>query len=233
LTTKEPKDPTHIAKAVADTLADLAPLIGSVPPAEWAERERRAQLAEQQRIAREQEEERRKAIERMLAAGFPRRAVEAAANPDLCEAVLQVRSWGAGERRRKSVLVLSGPTGCGKTVAAAVWAMEAHRGRCSFMRAASFAALSRYKTERRALLSHDALVLDDLGAEYADAAGNLQADLGELIDTYYGDMRPLVITTNLNATEFKARYDDRIVSRLREAGNWFELVGADQRGGSK
>ena len=66
-------------------------------------------------------------------------------------------------------------------------------------------------------------MLDDLGAEYVDAKGSFLVDLDELIDTYYGDERPLVITTNLTKDDFKARYGARIERRVRECGKWLSF----------
>ncbi len=94
-----------------------------------------------------------------------------------------------------------------------------------------FAAGSRYAIEHRELWQDaNALVLDDLGAEYLDAKGSFLVDLEALVDEYYGSQRPLVITTNLTAAGFKARYGARVVDRFREVGTWFSMDGASLRG---
>lgn len=151
--------------------------------------------------------------------GWPARALRDARSADRarpsCARIL------ANDFGRTNVVVLSGPSGCGKTVAAACWALD--RGqRTRFVRAATFAAASRYDAEQRSLwYDADALVLDDLGAEYLDAKGSFLVDLDELVDTYYGDLRPLVITTNAQKPAFAARYGERVMDRLRQCATWY------------
>lgn len=159
--------------------------------------------------------------------GWPSHALRAARGAD--------EKWDTTRRMlghkfsERSVVVLSGFAGCGKTVAAAAWAIRSGLRVC-FLRAATFAASSRYDDDLRAeRFNAPALVLDDLGAEYLDAKGSFLVDLDELVDTYYGNERPLVITTNLTAGEFKARYGARIERRIRECGVWFS---ASTKGGA-
>lgn len=163
--------------------------------------------------------------------GWPRRAIEAArAALETREAIVAVRDWNA---ETHSVLVLSGAAGCGKTVAAAWWAMHSPRyaRHALFLKATEFAAGSRYDQETRDRWRHaHALVLDDLGMEYLDAKGSFQVDLDDLVDTYYADERPLIITTNLKAEGLKDRYGERVVDRLRECGLVLELGEGSMRG---
>lgn len=153
--------------------------------------------------------------------GFPARALDAAAIADAnAAAMLAIAKWRHVD---DSILVLSGQTGCGKTVAATWWAMR-RCPRAQFLRATEFAASSRYQNQRReAWLEADGLVLDDLGSEYADAKGSFLVDLDELIDRFYGARRPMVITTNADAKSFKARYGARIEDRIRECGRFVSL----------
>lgn len=168
-------------------------------------------------------------IAEVLAAdGWPVRAVEAAGKLDETKGCIpQLRTWDADDR---NVLVLSGQAGVGKTVGAAWWARQQPFS-VLFVRASTFAASSRYDRagERDRLLNARALVLDDLGAEYADAKGSLVVDLDELVDTYYGDKRPLIITTNSTLAQFVDRYGQRIASRLTESGRWIGLTGESLR----
>lgn len=160
--------------------------------------------------------------------GWPIRALEGAQAADETKpAVVRVSLW---KPDAENVLVLSGPAGCGKTVAAAWWAWN-WRGRVPmFLRSTAFAAGSRYDSDKRdAWLNAGALVLDDLGAEYADAKGNYLVDLDELVDTFYGDKRPLLITTNATADEFKSRYGQRIADRVRECGTFASVGGPSLR----
>jgi len=216
--------PTHLGsrERVKDTraLGDVMRML-DMPWATWTEEQFDAHQAriEAEREAREKqerEEETQRRVSALNAVGWPMRALEAAVSADTQKPGIQVIS--AWDVKKRSVLVLSGDPGSGKTVAAAWWALQrAHPAR--FVRAASFAAQSRYDEEKRNMLD-GALVLDDLGAEYNDAKGSFLVDLDELVDSFYGNRRPLVITTNLDAPQFKARYGERINDRLRECGLW-------------
>lgn len=194
---------------------------------QWAEHDAKIAAARAQHDAEEQDRALKRTREAVVAAGFPRRAVEAADAADVtAAAITRVREWKCAV---ENVLVLSGSPGCGKTVAATWWALRQSWAPV-FMRATAFAASSRYDDEKRSTW-HDAqsLVLDDLGTEYADTKGNFLVDLDELIDTYYGSRKPLLITTNCTADDFKKRYGARIVDRLRECGSWFSVSAASMR----
>lgn len=163
------------------------------------------------------------------AAGFPLRALRVAEVAEKNETIARIETWDrALASGGRCVLVLAGAPGCGKTVSATRWALG--RARVPrFLRAASFAAQSRYDDAKRDLLASPAIVLDDLGAEYADAKGSFLTDLDELVDTFYGNEKPLVITTNVESREqFASRYGLRIFDRLRECALWLE-VGASSR----
>lgn len=158
---------------------------------------------------------------------WPVRAIEAAIEADTTKAaVMRIAAW---DPEVENVLVLSGPAGCGKTVAAAWWGWTSKYSP-RFLRSTSFAAASRYDSEKRdQWLGARALVLDDLGAEYADSKGNYLVDLDELVDVFYGDKKPLLITTNASAEEFKSRYGQRIADRVRECGTFASIAGGSLR----
>jgi DNA replication protein DnaC len=195
---------------------------------QWAahDEEVKAKLA---LVTEEEEKERagRRAREYSVA-GWPARALEAARSADETKsAVARVLAW---DTKAENVLVLSGQPGCGKTTAAAVWAQKLHYPP-AFVRATTFASSSRYDRETRdAWLHAQALVLDDLGAEYADTKGSFLVDLDELVDTFYGDKRALLITTNCTDVEFKQRYGARIIDRIRECGSFFGIRTGSLRG---
>lgn len=165
--------------------------------------------------------------DRLVAAGFPSRALEFARAAKESEPMIRrVASWDVDAT---NVLVISGSKGCGKTVAATWWAMQ-QPSTPVFVRASTFAASSRYdRDERAAWFAAPAMVLDDLGAEFLDAKGSFLVDLDELIDVYYGDRKPLLITTNCTKKIFDARYDARIVDRLRECATWFGSTAESRR----
>lgn len=175
---------------------------------------------------RELEARRRREAERLRY--FPARALEVARAASDTQPVRDVRAWS--RVNRDGILVLAGPKGTGKTVAATVWALE-QSFQPVFMRAAAFASSSRYDRESRQLWEGaHGLVLDDLGAEYSDAKGSFVADLDELVDVFYAAKRTLLITTNLLPDDFRRRYGERIVDRFAECGTWITCTGPSLRG---
>ncbi len=115
-------------------------------------------------------------------------------------------------------LVLSGPTGTGKTVAAVfilLWMFRVGERDVRFAPAYDF---SGEKTAR-------VLVLDDLGLE------EREWPVVREIYRRYDRMLPLVITTNLPIARIRQRYGERVYSRIREAGVGYELVEGDIRKG--
>ncbi len=125
-------------------------------------------------------------------------------------------------------LVLSGGIGCGKTVAACSWLLKRAPG--LFLSSARLARWPRYEdAQMRRLLSASRLVIDDLGAEYMDEKGNFAAVLDEVIVDRHANMKPTVITTNLDATAFKNRYGQRIADRVRECGRFLSLADVSKR----
>lgn len=162
--------------------------------------------------------------------GWPARALEVAATADVTRQACALLA--AHDFKSRNVVVLSGAPGCGKTVAAARWALR-RTPRPRFVRASTFAAGSRYDAEQRAQwFGAPALVLDDLGAEYLDAKGSFMTDLDELVDTFYGDLRPLVITSNCTLASFKTRYGERVVDRLRECAAFIAIAAPSMRSSS-
>lgn len=123
------------------------------------------------------------------------------------------------------IVVLQGGVGCGKSCAAALWAI---RTGARWKTAKAFARLG-YDEEVEELGRVPHLVLDDLGMEYADAKGFFQSNLDGLIDDRYSRKLPTVLTTNVELEEFKARYQDRIWDRIREAGQFVEIAGPSLR----
>jgi len=139
-------------------------------------------------------------------------------------------------------VVLSGDVGMGKSVAAATWLLERARA------VANGAPVSEWPRWGRWIHAHQLarlndldgrgigdleacplLVLDDLGAEFLDGKGWLSAALDSLVYQRHGNRRPSMLTTNLPAAAFLARYGGRIGSRLRECAAFVELAGVDLR----
>ncbi len=160
-------------------------------------------------------------------AKFPRRAARAAldaaaADPTILQ-VAQHRGLGGG------IVVLSGPVGVGKTVAAC-WLALQREGLAAFVPVAELASTSRYDEEACARWrTGHALIIDDLGAEYLDAKGSLVADIDAIVDRFYSSCGWLCITTNLTPADFHLRYGARLVDRIREAGHWISIAGPSRR----
>jgi len=167
-------------------------------------------------------------------AGFPARAVEGALEALETTALVAARKFVGSDR---SVAVLAGGVGAGKTTASAWIALYGRSGSPAFLRAAELEARGRYDKDLRTWLrGKTLLVIDDLGAEMLDGRGNFQALLDEIIDSFYGDRKKIVITTNLIARsndkknpQFIERYGERIASRLYEVGTWADCGVTDLR----
>lgn len=217
----------HIARAIDEFDSGVPPGSPDWTDEQWAEHDAKIAAIRADEATAEVDRAFKRKRSALLTAGFPRRAVEAADAADItASAIARVRDWKPAD---ENVLVLSGSPGCGKTVAATWWALR-QEWAPAFLRSTAFAASSRYDNEKRGEWQDaQSLVLDDLGTEYADTKGNFLVDLDELIDTYYGNRRPLLITTNCTADDFKKRYGSRIVDRLRECGAWFSVSSGSMR----
>ena len=146
------------------------------------------------------------------------------------DAVKRAREWW--EQRAKPWLLLSGPTGCGKSLAAA--SIPADHVHGTFVRADEVVRLfssmfgEQYE-QQQSLRQARLLVLDDLGCEL-DAARMLPALL-DLLDARQSARRhPTIVTTNLTPAAFRERYaNDRLNSRMAELVQWEGLTGDDLR----
>lgn len=126
------------------------------------------------------------------------------------------------------ITVLAGNTGCGKSVAAA--SMIERRETGCFVRAAELVELGNHFSDRDLLSKYrrcGVLVIDDLGIEYRSE--QMICRLDELLDSRAANGLPTLVTTNLTADEFRARYEERIWSRIHEFGDYHELDDPDLR----
>lgn len=129
----------------------------------------------------------------------------------------------------KHILVLAGPAGVGKSVAAA-WLVSTFL-RSLFIDQSRLVRRSRYSEGDMAPLEDATLLaIDDLGSEYVDGKGSFLATVDGLLNARYAEERPTVITTNLGAARFASRYGERIADRIREVGRFVELRGPSLRG---
>lgn len=146
------------------------------------------------------------------------------------------------------ILVLSGAVGSGKTIAAVTWlyawVMDKRNwhvadagpqpvGRCLFVTAPQLQRAPRFDVRWVERLTRATrLVVDDLGAEYVDDKGVFTSLVQEVVNERHARRRATLITTNLAAPEFKARYGERVADRIRERGR-FVVVGSKSLRGAK
>lgn len=123
------------------------------------------------------------------------------------------------------LLVLAGPPGCGKTLAAA-WALAWKDGQ--FLDAP---ALAWIHTDMEALADlRGLLILDDTGQEPDGPSGWAADRLAGLLVRRHLRLAPTIVTTNLKRADFARRYGPRLDDRLNERALFVELGGASLRG---
>ncbi|MCF6191743.1 MAG: hypothetical protein L3J76_01225 [Candidatus Hydrothermae bacterium] len=156
----------------------------------------------------------------LLGRGVPLRALEVLRAKMRRTEALDVARRHFQEIRRGRWLVLSGPTGSGKTVAAVfvlLWMFRTGVRDVRFVPAYEFdgsGEISRF------------LVLDDLGLE------TREWPVVREIYRRYDRVFPMVITTNLPLSRLRSRYGERVYSRIREVGIGYELAEGDIRKGN-
>lgn len=123
----------------------------------------------------------------------------------------------------RTFLVLAGPVGSGKTVAAA-WAAAWSSGR--LVKALDLVRAGLYPDDHAfwpTLHGEKLLVIDDAGVEPLDAKGYGLAAVVGLFDRRYDAARKTILTTNLTLEAFRPRFGERVWRRLGEAGTWVDL----------
>jgi DNA replication protein DnaC len=149
-------------------------------------------------------------------------------------ALAAMRTWVSTGKDAGECVVLCGPTGIGKTCAAAWGLLQLPPGGRRFVYFPALCAMLMdpdRRADARALALHTpVLVCDDFGAEYIKAAGSyLEGQIDEVIWTREAECRPTVFTTNLTPDQLKARVTDRTIDRWRAWGRVYELPGASLR----
>lgn len=153
-------------------------------------------------------------------------------------AIKAVNDWVCeADSRQTWSLVLAAPVGVGKTVAAGHWLALVNSeipsdktgARAGWITSSELAVTDIYGDQFGRLKRARTLVIDDLGTEFLGKSGAFFAKLDPLINERYSHERLTLITTNLNAKDFKERMPDRVVSRLRDGGVWAQFAGESMR----
>jgi DNA replication protein DnaC len=79
----------------------------------------------------------------------------------------------------------------------------------------------------KVILEKDAVFIDDLGAEKQSEWSQEMFYL--VINESYENCKPLFISTNLTIEQLENQYGERIVSRLAEMCEFYEIIGEDKR----
>ncbi len=117
-------------------------------------------------------------------------------------------------------LVLTGPTGTGKTYCANLIQHELTQKGFNVHLTSTFNLVKRMKDYLYGqdamvpddFFNSDLLIIDDLGAE--PTIKNSDEMLHTVINERYSNNQPFIITTNLTKDQVSTRYDDRILGRI-------------------
>lgn len=155
--------------------------------------------------------------------------------PIKTEALAIVRAWMASEDMQP-ILVLSGPTGRGKDVAAS-YAVATGPDRCVWIAKsellrvyAAYFGDGAARWERA--LTCQLLVLSDIGTEKEHEVERMQCALLDVIEDRKRHVRATrtIITTNMSEKSWNARYNDpRMHSRMQQSVTFQVCNGPDLR----
>lgn len=181
----------------------------------------------------------------LKASGCPKVTLEALSALGASDSMEQAKAYRLEARVEVYCAAWLGPTGIGKSVAAAdaarwsVYEMNpdsrpsgSTRELCRWVTGAELGRV--YTHDRDQARDWDRLkaacvvVLDDLGTEAHD--GRSAESLWELVDSRLGNKRPTMLTSNLRLAEFSKRYGPRILDRLKGCAMVFEGSGKSLRG---
>ena len=158
-------------------------------------------------------------------------------------AVDAVMSWSSD--KAKPMLVLAGPKGIGKSVAAACWLHSelpnepSGKLRERWVKAMEIQMLGQYDRAAHKLLIHEELlVIDEVGNELRAAENWWLGRFEYLLSRRIEELKPTILTTNISGkrksnapSDFEAAYGSRTLGRLRESAKWIELDGESHRPG--
>lgn len=198
--------------------------------------------------ARREDNADRRAEAEMRRMGIPLDAVDWSFIPKTNAAIEAARKFVAMPAKDARFLLLLGPKGVGKTVAAALavrlilrrfpWNEQPSGGEArqrspgEFVLAASFARLSGYNGPDREWFERccnaTVLVIDDVGAE---AQNEFSASmLDECLTRRHGNRLRTVITSNLDGKALRTRLGERLSDRISETCVSARVTGESLRG---
>ena len=128
-------------------------------------------------------------------------------------------------RGTEVLLVLAGPTGVGKTIAAG-YALGKLGGR--YTRGYTLGSERLTRDERATLAAAPCIVVDQLGRTQ-DRDSYTAQTVEELVDLRTGERRLTIFVGNFIRRDFEATFGEVVVSRLCGSGTWVEAKGADMR----
>lgn len=172
--------------------------------------------------------------------GIPRRLAEAI-QPDTIKQTEARRRLAAALNDGRVLVVLGGPPGLGKSVAAAeavsVAPVSDGPERPKFAAAddiCDWMHIDRRNLGPREWTASELsactfLAIDDLGREYNDQAGRHLHALTRILERRYEAQLPTVVTTNITKADFAARYGARVADRIAGSGAWIQLEGRSMR----
>jgi len=161
-------------------------------------------------------------------AGFWAKALEPQAKEPI-RLVLKLLEGGG------TLLVLSGGTGCGKSTACAhalskkagLWVHGPDLAKPDFTDPDEYGVRRQTLDER--MREAGLLVLDDVGIEHSPG-GYAASRITDVLEHREANRRPSIVTTNLTGEEFKAKYGQRLASRLNgDPLGWQHVAGKDMR----
>lgn len=221
-----------VADAMAQLRERLAAMEARSATPEFQQRVREMEAAEADRLQHQAEADR---LRYLITSGIPRAFWPYLDAPEETEALAAVRKLLAPadladpNKRPPTVVILGGPRGRGKTTALA-WLANQRRG--LFVEAQDTVRMSMFaEADWRELAEAPTLALDECGAEFH--GDSLAANLFSMLNARIQNLRPTALATNLNPTDFKARFlrgpMERLDDRFRACGVWVSLPGESMR----
>lgn len=237
-----PSEPVPVAEALEDLQAVIARAMQSSSLEQERQRKEREQRAV---LLRERAEAKRQAWWRSDVQSITDGLIVAEdvfQRLKATQALAAVKRWLLANDGR--ALCLSGPVGCGKSLAAA-WAVKRWceprieecwnpehtervprvvRGeRVSWLRPNDLVSAVLHEYDANAPRLHRYVVVDDLGRERRP---DFQEALATLLEQR---SRRIVFTTNLTHAEMRERYEPRVVERIDHQVQWSDVQGASLR----